>query len=164
MEETRVPRENHRPVSSQWQTLSHNVVSSTPRHVVVIGTDCTCSCKSNYYTITTTTAPFIILEDYEENIFQFDMVINFQLLVQYSLYDLLHMWKILEYHKTPPTFRKLLTNIIVEGYIEYTSSYSGIKLTIVLIVTGWKLNYNMIACPSNLNLFRKEKAIPGILI
>jgi hypothetical protein len=84
-------------------------VSSTPRHVVVIGTDCTCSCKSNYYTITTTTAPFIILEDYEENIFQFDMVINFQLLVQYSLYDLLHMWKILEYHKTPPTFRKLLT-------------------------------------------------------
>ena len=79
------------------------------------------------------------MEDYEENIFQFDMVINFQLLFQYSLYDLLHMWRILEYHKTPPTFRKLLTNIIVEGYIEYTSSYSGIKLTIVLI-TGWKLS------------------------
>jgi hypothetical protein len=30
VEETRVPRENHRPVASQWQT-SHNVVSSTPR-------------------------------------------------------------------------------------------------------------------------------------
>ena len=94
------------------------------------------------------------------------MVINFQLLVQYSLYGLLHMWKILEYHKTPPTFRKLLTNIIVEGYIEYTSSYSGIKLTIFSVDCYWMktLNYNMIACPSNLNLFRKEKAIPGILI
>jgi hypothetical protein len=27
-----VTRENHRPVASHWQTLSHNVVSSTPRH------------------------------------------------------------------------------------------------------------------------------------
>ena len=26
-----VPNENHRPVASEWQTLSHNVVSSTPR-------------------------------------------------------------------------------------------------------------------------------------
>ena len=65
MEETVVPGENHRPVTSHWQTLSHNVVSSTPRHergfkltsLVVIGTDCTGSCKSNYHTITTTTAP-----------------------------------------------------------------------------------------------------------
>jgi hypothetical protein len=24
--------ENHRPVASHWQYLSHNVVSSTPRH------------------------------------------------------------------------------------------------------------------------------------
>jgi len=32
VEETEVPRENHRPVVSHWQTLSHNVVSSTPRH------------------------------------------------------------------------------------------------------------------------------------
>ena len=27
-----VPRENHRAVASHCQTLSHNVVSSTPRH------------------------------------------------------------------------------------------------------------------------------------
>ena len=27
-----VPGENHRPVASHCQTLSHNVVSSTPRH------------------------------------------------------------------------------------------------------------------------------------
>jgi hypothetical protein len=32
--ETRVPRENHRPVASHWQTLSHIVVSSTPRRSV----------------------------------------------------------------------------------------------------------------------------------
>jgi hypothetical protein len=32
MEETGVPAENHRPVVSQWQTLSPNVVSSTPCH------------------------------------------------------------------------------------------------------------------------------------
>ena len=31
VEETRVHRENHRPVASQLQTLSHNVVSSIPR-------------------------------------------------------------------------------------------------------------------------------------
>jgi hypothetical protein len=32
--ETEVPRENYRPVASHWQTLSHNVVSSTPRHEI----------------------------------------------------------------------------------------------------------------------------------
>jgi hypothetical protein len=31
MEEIRVPGENHRPVASHCQTLSHNIVSSTPR-------------------------------------------------------------------------------------------------------------------------------------
>ena len=30
VEETAVPGENHHPVASHWQTLSHNVVSSTP--------------------------------------------------------------------------------------------------------------------------------------
>jgi len=32
VEETKVPGENHRPIASHWQTLSHNVVSGTPRH------------------------------------------------------------------------------------------------------------------------------------
>jgi len=32
VEETGAPRENHQPVPSHWQTLSPNVVSSTPRH------------------------------------------------------------------------------------------------------------------------------------
>jgi hypothetical protein len=30
VEKTRVPRENLQPAASHWQTLSHNVVSSTP--------------------------------------------------------------------------------------------------------------------------------------
>jgi hypothetical protein len=32
VEKIGVPGENHRPVASHWQTLSQNVVSSTPRH------------------------------------------------------------------------------------------------------------------------------------
>ena len=31
VEQTEVPGENHRPTASHWQTLSYNVVSSTPR-------------------------------------------------------------------------------------------------------------------------------------
>jgi hypothetical protein len=41
VEETGVSGEIHRPVVSDWQTLSHNVVSSTPLTLVVIGTDYT---------------------------------------------------------------------------------------------------------------------------
>jgi hypothetical protein len=44
VEETEVPGWNHRPVASHWQTLSHNVVPSTPRHeltnLVVVDIDC----------------------------------------------------------------------------------------------------------------------------
>ena len=34
MEKTEVPEENHRPVASHWQTLSHNGVSV---HLAMIG-------------------------------------------------------------------------------------------------------------------------------
>ena len=59
VEETGVPVENHRSVSSHWQTLSYIVVLRTPCHehgfehttLMVLGTDCTVSCKSNYYMI-----------------------------------------------------------------------------------------------------------------
>ena len=51
---------NHRPVASQWQTLSHKVyrVHSAMREIgthnlVMIGTDCIGSCKFNYNAITT---------------------------------------------------------------------------------------------------------------
>jgi hypothetical protein len=33
------PEKTHRPVASHWQTLSHNVVSNTPRLRLIIGTD-----------------------------------------------------------------------------------------------------------------------------
>jgi hypothetical protein len=57
VEETGVPGENHRPVASHWQTLSHNVVHLTLTRFelttsVVIGTNCIGSCKSNYHMIT----------------------------------------------------------------------------------------------------------------
>jgi len=32
VEEPGLPGENHRPATSNWETLSHNVVSSAPRH------------------------------------------------------------------------------------------------------------------------------------
>jgi len=32
VEKTGVPGEKHRPAASHWKTLSHKVVSSTPRH------------------------------------------------------------------------------------------------------------------------------------
>ena len=65
VEETGVSGENPRPIASHRQTLSHNVVLSTPhhewdsnsQHLVVIGTDYIGSYKSNYHTITTTTSP-----------------------------------------------------------------------------------------------------------
>jgi len=34
VEETRMLGGKHRPIASYWQTLSHNVVSSTPRLLV----------------------------------------------------------------------------------------------------------------------------------
>jgi hypothetical protein len=51
-------------------TLSHNVVSSTPRYeldsnttFVAIATNCIGGCKSNYHTIMTTTAPLYLDEE-----------------------------------------------------------------------------------------------------
>ena len=58
--------EYHWPAASYWQTLSHKVVLSTLHHEWDLNsqlqwwqdTYCTCSCKSNYHMITTTTASF----------------------------------------------------------------------------------------------------------
>ena len=43
--------ENHRPTASHWQTLSHNVVSSTPRH----------ACSGFEITTSNTSGLFVIL-------------------------------------------------------------------------------------------------------
>ena len=59
VKDTGVVGENLRTVTSHWQTLSHNVVLSTPHHeqrfelktFVVTGTDNTGNCQFNYHTI-----------------------------------------------------------------------------------------------------------------
>ena len=56
VEDTGGPTENHWPVASHSQSLSHNVVHLALRDSVVIGTDCIGSCKSNYQMITSTMA------------------------------------------------------------------------------------------------------------
>ena len=62
-----VRRENHRPVACQWQTLSHNVVSSsTPRHHE-LGSTRRGICKSNYHTITTTATPYCLQANKKDN-------------------------------------------------------------------------------------------------
>ena len=60
VEQTWVPRENHQPAASDWQTLSHNFyqvhltwAGFKLTTLVEIGTDCIGSYKSNYHTITT---------------------------------------------------------------------------------------------------------------
>ena len=62
VEETRVPRENHRPAEGRWKLYHIMLYLAYPTWegfelttLVVIGTDCISSCKSNYHTITTTT-------------------------------------------------------------------------------------------------------------
>jgi hypothetical protein len=61
--ETGISGEKHLPAASHWQTLSHNAVHLAMIGIrknnisCAIGTDCIGSCKSNYHTITATTAP-----------------------------------------------------------------------------------------------------------
>ena len=74
VEETGWPEENHRTVARLWQTLSPNVVQCTLPWSrfeltisVVIGTERIGSCKSSYFTITTTTAPcHVSWEEFED--------------------------------------------------------------------------------------------------
>jgi len=71
---------NHWPAASHLQTLSQNVASSTVHQepdsfelatIVVIGTYCIGSCKSNYHMITTTTAKMCanILQKFQRSAF-----------------------------------------------------------------------------------------------
>ena len=57
--------ENHQPVASHWQTLSHCIEYTLPwtgfklTTLVVIGSDYTGSCKCNYHTTTTKMTPHV---------------------------------------------------------------------------------------------------------
>jgi hypothetical protein len=79
VEETGEPGKNHRPVASNWQTISHNVVHLA---LIEIWTNnisgdrhwCIGSCKSNYHTIMATMVPIpvdiiliIIISQYNKN-------------------------------------------------------------------------------------------------
>ena len=71
VEETGVHGENYWPATNHWQTLSHNVVSSTPRlseiwthnvsgdSCIYIGTDCIGNYNSNYHTTNTMATPLL---------------------------------------------------------------------------------------------------------
>ena len=68
VEETRVPGENHGHDVSHWQTLSHYTSPCAGfklSTLVVIGTDCTGSCKSNYHTIMTMMAASLFKFDHK---------------------------------------------------------------------------------------------------
>jgi hypothetical protein len=55
VEETGVPVKNHRPFVSHWDTLSHNVVLSTPRLIGIQTSNASCDRhKSTYHSIRTT--------------------------------------------------------------------------------------------------------------
>ena len=70
VEETGVPGENHWSVTSHWQTLSHKLcrvhliwAGFELTMLVVIGTDCVASYKSNYHIITATRTPIILASE-----------------------------------------------------------------------------------------------------
>ena len=72
------------PTCRKSQTLSHNVVSSTPRHergsnwtLVVIWTDCMGSCKSNHHTIMATMAQVFVRYIYLIFIRQYSCSLSF---------------------------------------------------------------------------------------
>ena len=76
IEETGVPEENHRTAVSHWQSCivyTSLFVGFKLISLVVIGTDWIGSCKSNYYTITTTMAPHTTYLYIEKKIIRFLM-------------------------------------------------------------------------------------------
>jgi hypothetical protein len=63
VEETGTPRENRRPAASRWMLYRVHLVWAGFQltTLVVIGTNCIGSCKSNYHPITATTAPLVVI-------------------------------------------------------------------------------------------------------
>ena len=142
VEETGVPGKNHRPVSSHWKTLSHNVISNTLRQdrgsnelttLVVIGTDCTGGCKSNYHTITSTTTPSVIYEWITNNWIIYEWVYSFVLRIYMNGYGFTP-----NEYMNGVYFFKLQRNHRIQFYLKGTVQVSWVIFLKVLFLR-WKL-------------------------
>jgi hypothetical protein len=134
----RVPGKNHWPAASHWQTLPHNIVSSTPRHeqvfehitLLVRATACTCSYKSNYHTVTTTKA-HQIMHRVRIEVMVFNGISNNVSVIS---------WRsaLVEEARVPgdkpPTCRKSLTNFITQYCIKHTSQWVWFELTALVVI------------------------------
>ena len=82
--------ENHRPVASHRQTISHYVASSTFKltTLVVIGTDCIGSHESNYHAIAKTMVP--INSDQSDTLVNHCIVVALYLLVYHYIVTALY--------------------------------------------------------------------------
>jgi hypothetical protein len=100
VEETRLPGEHHRPVENHWQTLSHNVESSTPNHE--LGSNSQLHQTSNIYHSVA----------YFQQYFSYIMVARFIGGWNWSI------------QRKPSICHKSLTNLITEC-IEYTLPWTG---------------------------------------
>jgi hypothetical protein len=105
--------ENHWPVAGHWQTVSHNVVSSTTcwagfqlTPLVVIGTDCIGSYISNYHMIMTMTPPNMRFCQ------QTNIGSRLWCLSQHSTIFPLYRGSQYYWRRKPQTCRKSLTNLI----------------------------------------------------
>jgi hypothetical protein len=135
VEENGGPGENHRPVASHWQTLSHNVVHLSWLRFelttsVVIGNDCIGNCISNYHTITDTTAPYINMQQFSVRKFKnIKSSVKQVIMLKVTSWDHLiaHiLW--LSYRETPPppsSLHKCSTELFIKRLIlEYLSKLS----------------------------------------
>jgi hypothetical protein len=108
VKETRVPGVNHCPAASQWNTLSHNVLSSWTglehTYLVVIGTVCIGSCE-NYHTITSTTTPYL-------NDINIDIYVDFLQVPFLMIISLKNEWKFKPWLTRPLIFTNNISLLI----------------------------------------------------
>jgi len=102
VEEMGVPGENHQPVTSHWQILSHNIAKYTPpwtgiklTALVVIGTDSTGSCKSKHHMTMTACISHWYLNLTVKRLFSFTLWCNAIVIVDNLLLTILNEYQIL---------------------------------------------------------------------
>jgi len=129
-------RENHRLTASHWQTLSQCCIEYTSQWtrfklttLVVIGTDCTGSWKSNYRTITTTTPHPQKLQiwlnpncKYSDSELLIDWLINWVLAPLSAVFQLYLVDQFLVVEEAGVPLGKQLVNLITGG-CEYSAPF-----------------------------------------